>query len=125
MRAGMVFPAVPRDPARDPEQAPGHHRLVCLDCGARFRALTQYLEGAFGAFLSVLQAVHLDFGDLLHRPRLSRFETAGGWLCNPARILTVYYFFHFLVILPLLSYAEKPWPLPALIAEAVLKPKKA
>jgi quinol-cytochrome oxidoreductase complex cytochrome b subunit len=36
------------------------------------------------------------------------------------RILTAWYFFHFLVILPLLSHFEKTRPLPASIADAVL-----
>ncbi len=36
------------------------------------------------------------------------------------RILTAYYFFHFLVILPLLSHFEKTRPLPASIHDAVL-----
>ena len=48
----------------------------------------------------------------------------GGYVIA-ARILTAYYFFHFLVILPLLGYIEKPRPLPASISEAVLKPRKA
>jgi quinol-cytochrome oxidoreductase complex cytochrome b subunit len=37
-----------------------------------------------------------------------------------ARFLTVYYFLHFLVILPLLGRYEKPKPLPASICDAVL-----
>jgi quinol-cytochrome oxidoreductase complex cytochrome b subunit len=36
------------------------------------------------------------------------------------RILTAYYFAHFLIILPLLGFFEKPLPLPASITEAVL-----
>ncbi|HRY03581.1 MAG TPA: cytochrome b, partial [Beijerinckiaceae bacterium] len=38
-----------------------------------------------------------------------------------ARILTAYYFAHFLVILPLLGLFETPRPVPASIAESVLK----
>jgi ubiquinol-cytochrome c reductase cytochrome b/c1 subunit len=38
-----------------------------------------------------------------------------------ARILTVYYFLHFLVIMPLLGLFETPRPRPASIAEAVLQ----
>ncbi|NVK34538.1 MAG: cytochrome b, partial [Rhodobacteraceae bacterium] len=38
-----------------------------------------------------------------------------------SRVCTVYYFAHFLVILPLLGFLEKPSPLPASISEAVLK----
>ncbi len=37
------------------------------------------------------------------------------------RILTAYYFLHFLVILPLLGFIETPRPLPASIAEPVLE----
>jgi ubiquinol-cytochrome c reductase cytochrome b subunit len=40
-----------------------------------------------------------------------------------ARILTAYYFLHFLVILPLLGFIEKPKPLPASISESILKGK--
>ena len=38
-----------------------------------------------------------------------------------ARILTAYYFIHFLIILPLLGLIETPKPLPNSISEAVLK----
>jgi len=41
-----------------------------------------------------------------------------------ARILTAYYFIHFLVILPLLGLLESPKPLPPSISEAVLARKK-
>jgi len=53
-----------------------------------------------------------------------------GWVgANPpegafvviGRIATIYYFLHFLVLLPLISRFEKPRPLPASISEAVLK----
>ncbi len=49
----------------------------------------------------------------------------GGYVIA-GRILTAYYFFHFLVILPLLSHFETPRPLPASISDAVLgEPSKA
>ena len=38
-----------------------------------------------------------------------------------ARVCTAYYFAHFLIILPMLGFLEKPRPLPASISEAVLK----
>ncbi len=44
----------------------------------------------------------------------------GSWLLI-ARIGTVYYFFHFLVLLPVLGKLERPLPLPNSISEAVLK----
>jgi ubiquinol-cytochrome c reductase cytochrome b subunit len=37
------------------------------------------------------------------------------------RIATLYYFFHFLILLPLLGKMERPRPLPASIGAAVLK----
>jgi ubiquinol-cytochrome c reductase cytochrome b/c1 subunit len=45
----------------------------------------------------------------------------GGYVIA-ARILTAYYFIHFLVIMPLLGLFETPRPRPASIAEAVLGP---
>ena len=56
-----------------------------------------------------------------------------GWLgANPAegafiwmsRVATAYYFFHFVILLPLLSKIEPPRPLPASIADAVLAKSK-
>lgn len=44
----------------------------------------------------------------------------GAWLVI-ARIGTAYYFFHFLVLLPVLGKLERPSPLPNSIAESVLK----
>jgi ubiquinol-cytochrome c reductase cytochrome b/c1 subunit len=52
-------------------------------------------------------------------------KPAEGVYVIAARLLTAYYFIHFLVILPLLGYYEKPKNVPASIAESVLKPKKA
>ncbi len=43
-----------------------------------------------------------------------------GWYVIIGRFLTFYYFAHFLIILPLLGFIEKPKPLPASITEAVL-----
>jgi ubiquinol-cytochrome c reductase cytochrome b subunit len=44
----------------------------------------------------------------------------GSWLLI-ARIGTFYYFFHFLVLLPVLGKLERPRPLPNSISESVLK----
>ncbi|CBS90323.1 cytochrome b [Azospirillum lipoferum] len=44
----------------------------------------------------------------------------GAWLII-ARIGTAYYFFHFLVLLPVLGKLERPSPLPNSISESVLK----
>jgi len=46
---------------------------------------------------------------------------AEGWYVIFSQICTAYYFAHFLIILPLLGFLEKPAPLPASISEAVLK----
>ncbi len=46
-----------------------------------------------------------------------------GWFVVASRIGTAYYFFHFLVLLPILGKIERPLPLPPSIADAVLKQK--
>ncbi|WP_350335071.1 cytochrome b [Coralliovum pocilloporae] len=51
-------------------------------------------------------------------------KPAEGGYVIAARILTIYYFAHFLVILPLLGLFENPKPLPSSISEAVLKKKQ-
>ncbi|MGH7008940.1 MAG: cytochrome b [Stellaceae bacterium] len=48
-----------------------------------------------------------------HRPE--------GWWIVVGRIGTFYYFFHFIVLMPLIGWFERPLPLPPSIAEAVLK----
>ena len=50
---------------------------------------------------------------------LGAMPAEGGYVIA-ARILTAYYFAHFLIILPLLGFLEKPKELPASISEAVL-----
>jgi ubiquinol-cytochrome c reductase cytochrome b/c1 subunit len=47
-------------------------------------------------------------------------KPAEGGYVIAARILTAWYFIHFLIILPLLGLIEKPLPLPNSISEAVL-----
>jgi quinol-cytochrome oxidoreductase complex cytochrome b subunit len=46
-----------------------------------------------------------------------------GYFVPLARVATLYYFFHFLVLLPILGKVERPLPLPPSIADAVLKKK--
>ena len=43
----------------------------------------------------------------------------GGYVIA-ARILTAYYFIHFLIILPIIGLIERPRPMPLVITEAVL-----
>ena len=47
---------------------------------------------------------------------------AGFWI-PLSQVATLYYFFHFLVLLPILGKIERPLPLPPSIADAVLKNK--
>jgi ubiquinol-cytochrome c reductase cytochrome b/c1 subunit len=49
---------------------------------------------------------------------------AGFWI-PLSQLATVYYFFHFLILLPVLGKIERPLPLPPSIADAVLKKKAA
>jgi len=48
-------------------------------------------------------------------------QPAEGGFVIAARILTIYYFAHFLVIMPVLGWVERTRPLPNSIAESVLK----
>jgi quinol-cytochrome oxidoreductase complex cytochrome b subunit len=52
-------------------------------------------------------------------------KPAEGGYVIAARILTAYYFLHFLVILPLLGMFEKTKPLPNSISESILSPARA
>jgi len=49
-------------------------------------------------------------------------QAAEGWPLIASRIGTFWYFFHFIVLLPLLSWVETPKPLPASISQPVLSP---
>ena len=74
---------------------------------ARYRPL-------YRQFFWIFVAVCLGLGWLGAKP-------AEGIYVTLARILTFYYFAHFLIVLPLLSRFEKTRPLPNSIAESVLK----
>ncbi|MCP4380004.1 MAG: cytochrome b [Hyphomicrobiales bacterium] len=52
-------------------------------------------------------------------------QPAEGGYIIASRILTLYYFIHFLIILPVIGLLERPKPLPASISEAVLKDESA
>jgi ubiquinol-cytochrome c reductase cytochrome b subunit len=77
---------------------------------ARYRPL-------YKQFFWILLLVCVGLGYLGSKPPEGAYVIA-------ARILTAYYFLHFLVILPLLGFVEKPKPLPASISESVLKKGK-
>jgi len=48
-----------------------------------------------------------------------------GWYLHIGRLATAWYFAHFIIILPLLGWFERPLPLPTSISEPVLKATKA
>jgi quinol-cytochrome oxidoreductase complex cytochrome b subunit len=73
---------------------------------ARFRPL-------YRQFFWILVATCVGLG------YLGSQEPAGGYIIA-SRILTAYYFAHFLIIMPLVSWVEKPKPLPYSISEPVL-----
>jgi quinol-cytochrome oxidoreductase complex cytochrome b subunit len=52
-------------------------------------------------------------------------KPAEGGYVIAARVLTFYYFAHFLVILPVLGWIEKTKPLPNSISESILAPNRA
>ena len=47
---------------------------------------------------------------------------AGFWI-PLSQVATLYYFAHFLILLPILGKIERPLPLPPSIADSVLKKK--
>ena len=67
----------------------------------------------FKQFFWIFAIVCVGLGYLGAMPAEGRYVIA-------ARILTAYYFAHFLIILPLLGFLEKPKELPASISDAVL-----
>ena len=131
-RAGMVLPAVLRDPARhhlqhraDQLQAWRRAGDVRRDCRAVLRAVARHVEGALGRLPSLVQDVLLAVRGQCHLPRLARLAAGGRhstyrW----RRLSTLYYFAFFIVIMPLLGLIETPRRLPNSITEAVLEKNK-
>ncbi len=114
---------------------------------AILRAIPNKLGGVVAMFASILVLFVLPWLDTsrvrsaAYRPLFKQFfwiflvvcivlgwlgakPAEGGYLIA-ARILTAYYFIHFLIILPVLGLVERPKPLPNSITEAVLKGKVA
>ncbi|MBX3512995.1 MAG: cytochrome b/b6 [Xanthobacteraceae bacterium] len=128
----------------NPLQTPTHivPEWYFLPFYAILRAIPSKLGGVMAMFGSIALLAFLPWLDRAktrsarYRPLFKQFFWVFvivciglGWLgSKPAegayviasRILTAYYFIHFLVILPLLSYYEKPAPVPASIADSVL-----
>src|SRR5262249_32479434 len=114
---------------------------------AILRSIPNKLAGVVAMFGSILVLAFLPWLDTsrvksaAYRPLYKQFFWVFvlvclglGWLGSKppeggyviaARILTAYYFIHFLIIFPLLGLIETPRPLPNSISEAVLKKGKA
>jgi quinol-cytochrome oxidoreductase complex cytochrome b subunit len=110
---------------------------------AILRAIPNKLGGVVAMFASILVLFFLPWLDTSkvrsarYRPLFRQFfwilvvcciglgylgsQPPEGGFVLAARILTAYYFIHFLVILPLLGLVEKPRAVPASISESVLK----
>jgi ubiquinol-cytochrome c reductase cytochrome b/c1 subunit len=113
---------------------------------AILRAIPNKLAGVIALFGSILILAFLPWLDTsrvksaTYRPLYKQFfwvfvlvclglgylgsKPAEGGYVIAARILTAYYFIHFLIIMPLLGLIETPRPLPSSISEAVLKKAK-
>ena len=132
-RAGMVFPAVLRDPALDHLRCarhPGKLLGVVLMFGVGAdpvpRALARHLAGAQRPVPADLPHRLLDSGDRRDRARLCRQPAAAGLRSSrSARSPPAYYFIHFLILMPLIGKIETPRPLPLSIGAAVLGPGAA
>jgi quinol-cytochrome oxidoreductase complex cytochrome b subunit len=133
----------------DPLKTPPHivPEWYFLPFYAILRAIPSKLGGVIAMFASILVLVFVPWLDTSkvrsarYRPLYKQFfwilllvciglgylgaKPAEGGYVIAARILTFYYFLHFLVILPLLGFIERPRPLPTSIADSVLKGKES
>jgi ubiquinol-cytochrome c reductase cytochrome b/c1 subunit len=133
----------------NPLQTPPHivPEWYFLPFYAILRAIPSKLGGVIAMFASIVVLVFVPWLDTSkvrsarYRPQYKFFfwvllavciilgwlgaKPAEGGYVIAARIFTAYYFIHFLVILPLLGFIEKPKPLPKSIAESVLKGKES
>jgi ubiquinol-cytochrome c reductase cytochrome b/c1 subunit len=113
---------------------------------AILRAIPNKLLGVIALFASILILAFLPWLDTSrvksgrYRPIFKQFfwihvavciglgwlgaKPAEGGYVLAARVLTAWYFLHFIVILPVIGLIEKPKPLPASVTEAALKGKK-
>ena len=121
-RAGMVLPALLRDPALDPEQAAGRLHDVRLDPGPVRAALARHLAGAQRRFRPIYKQVFWLLRARRDRARRlsAPHQPEGIWVVHRPHRAPLYYFLHFLVLLPLLGKLERPLPLPESISRPVL-----
>jgi quinol-cytochrome oxidoreductase complex cytochrome b subunit len=87
----------------------------------QFAAIDHDDLDAVKAFAARVGVTPKAFDEMVETPGNRSAFTVGVF----SQILTFYYFFHFLVLVPLLGFLEKPLPLPTSISEAVLKKKSA
>ena len=120
-RAGVVLPALLRDPARDPVQAVRRHRHVLLDRGAVLRAVARYEPRALDQVPADLSLVLLAVRVHLRGARLSRLASrrtrstcSGRGSSRPTISRTSF------SSCRSSAWLEKPRPLPGSITEAVL-----
>ncbi len=130
--------------AANPLQTPAHivPEWYLLPFYAILRAIPNKLFGVIALFSSIAVLVFLPWLDTARvrsstfRPIYRQFfwifvatglglgylgsQPPEGGFVIAARILTVYYFAHFLIVLPVVGLLEKPKPLPTSITEAVL-----
>ena len=104
-----------------PNKLLGVIALFGVDRGPVLPAVARHVARALGELPAALPAVLLDLRrwSCIGLGYLGSQPPEGGYVIA-ARILTAYYFVHFLVVLPLLGLIERPKPLPASITEAVL-----
>ena len=81
-RARVVFPALLRDPARDPEQAARRHRPVLGGDYPGGLALARLFEGEVGALSALVRQGVLGLRRGRRRPRLSRLPAGGRRLSD-------------------------------------------
>ena len=107
-RAGMVFPAVLRDPARDPEQAVRRRRaLVASIGGPVLRAVARYLEGSVDRYRPVYRWFFWAFAVTCVALGYLGSQRRKAWYLILGRMFTVYYFAFFLVVMPMVGRIEK------------------
>ena len=147
LRAGLSGPCRQLHPA-NPPVTPAHivPEWYFLPFYAILRAIPNKLLGVVAMFGSILILFALPWLDTsrvrsgTYRPIFKQFfwvfvivciglgylgsKPAEGIYVFWARILTAYYFIHFIVILPLLGLLESPKPLPPSISDSVLAKKK-
>ena len=117
-RSGMVLPAVLRDPARHSRQARRRHRHVRVDRRSGLRALARHLPRPLDSLTG--RSTSSSSGSSWRTRSCwagSAAKPPEGWYVIVSQVATAYYFIHFLVILPVLGFVERPLPLPNSILE--------